>query len=412
MPCSCCESGRCCNGSTCRSITTSECAHRSGTFFSGGDCAPRACTSPAPYNSPCQIVDACVCAANGKVFWSAQATCDCNALTAHGVPYGGCQGYYCQRCDSGTGLCVYDCPSPRVCCAGTCCPESQSCNQTSGNCVNKCGSGTTYCNTTTSSYSYSCCTSAQKCCGPSGCLAYALTNGGALLNTEKSPGTDGWMEQDAAYTFGAGDRLTITATGSGTTEGVATSPTGKAGDCANANRFSASFCYLALIGKIGTTGTPFLVGASYSGSPGVGRLYLRVNRASYISGFSAAGDLSINIVRGADPCPGFTPAAIGEPIVYGESPAEPAPGPGVELKALLKLAGIVASPTCSCNTRAVQMDMWGEWECLKRIPEICGWLKEEAQKRDLWFFPPAGVVLILAAISLAALKRPFRGINR
>jgi hypothetical protein len=55
------------------------------------------------------------------------------------------------------------------------------------------------------------------------------------------------------------------------------------------------------------------------------------------------------------------------------------------------------------------MDVWGERECLTRLPEICGWLKEEAEKRDLWFFAPAGAALILAAISLAALKRPFRG---
>jgi hypothetical protein len=58
------------------------------------------------------------------------------------------------------------------------------------------------------------------------------------------------------------------------------------------------------------------------------------------------------------------------------------------------------------------MDVWGEWECLKRLPEICGWLKEEAEKRELWFFPPAGVALILAAISLSALKRPFRGTDK
>jgi len=82
------------------------------------------------------------------------------------------------------------------------------------------------------------------------------------------------------------------------------------------------------------------------------------------------------------------------------------------MKFLLGLAGIVASPTCSCNARAAQMDTWGEWESLKRFPEIYGWLKEEAEKRELWFFPPAGVVLILAAISLSALKRAFRGNNK
>lgn len=411
MPCSCCESGRCCNGSTCTATNKSQCVYNSGTFTAGGTCATQACISTSG-NGPCSLANGCACAAAGKTLINTN-TCNCNTITGLGYATGGCDTQACYTCNTSTGACVYNCPAPRACCYGVCCPEPQRCGAGQV-CVDLCAAGTTYCNTTTSSYSYSCCTAAQKCCGPSGCQAYVSTSGGALLNSAGSPGSDGWL--DTAFTFGAGDRLTITATGSGTTEGVATSPTGKAGDCANANRFSASFCYLALIGKIGTTGTPFLVGASYGGSPGAGRLYLRVNRTNYVGGSEAllSGDLSINIVREADPCPGFTPAAIGEPIVYGEgeSPAEPSAGPGVELKALLKLAGIVASPTCSCNARAVQMDMWGEWECLKRLPEICGWLKEEAQKRDLWFFPPAGVVLILAAISLAALKRPFRGINR
>lgn len=409
MTCSCCETGRCCNGSTCRSITTSECAHRSGTFFSGGDCAPRACTSPAPYNSPCQIVDACVCAANGKVFWSAQASCDCNALTAHGVPYGGCQGYYCQRCDSGTGLCVYDCPSPRVCCAGTCCPESQSCNQTSGNCVNKCGAGTTYCNTTPSggAYAYACCSSGTKCCGPSGCLSYTAQSGGALMSSDKSPGSDGWLDTNTDLT--AADSLAITVTGTVPEGGGTATPDGKAGDCANANRFDTRFCYMAMLGKIGTTGTPFLVGSSYSGSPGAGRFYLRVNRAGYVFGPTAGGDFAVDYTRTTDPCPGYTPASVGDPVVFTTDGPPPAAGPGSDMKAILRVFGIVSSPTCSCNARAAQMDAWGEWESLKRLPEICGWLKEEADKREMWFFRPAGYALVLAAVLLSALKRPLRG---
>jgi hypothetical protein len=58
------------------------------------------------------------------------------------------------------------------------------------------------------------------------------------------------------------------------------------------------------------------------------------------------------------------------------------------------------------------MDAWGGWESLRRLPEICNWLKEEADTREMWFFRPAGYALVLAAISLAALKRPFRGINK
>jgi hypothetical protein len=165
---------------------------------------------------------------------------------------------------------------------------------------------------------------------------------------------------------------------------------------------------MALIGRV-DSGSPFLVGSSYTGTPGAGRLYLRQNDGTvYDNGGSFVGTIT------TDPCPGFTPASVGEPVVYasGDQPTPPPAGPGAELKTLLRYAGIVASPTCSCNARATQMDAWGEWECLQRLPEICGWLKEEAGKRGLLFFPPAGLALILAAISLSALKRPFRGNNQ
>jgi hypothetical protein len=58
------------------------------------------------------------------------------------------------------------------------------------------------------------------------------------------------------------------------------------------------------------------------------------------------------------------------------------------------------------------MDAWGELESLKRLPEICGWLKEEAEKREMWFFRPAGYALVLAAVLWSALKRLLRGNNK
>jgi hypothetical protein len=76
----------------------------------------------------------------------------------------------------------------------------------------------------------------------------------------------------------------------------------------------------------------------------------------------------------------------------------PANGPGTELKKLLKLIGITASPTCSCNARARTMDTNGcDW-CEANLDEIVGWLREEATKRKLPFVDMAGRVLVRRAI--------------
>lgn len=414
MTCSCCETGRCCDElgfqpGTCNVTTKSRCATNFGTFTTGGDCANKTCVGP---QRSCQVTNLCRCAATAgyQVLTIDPPTCNCITLTDAGVPNGGCNASSCNACGP-TGSCVFTCPSPRICCAGTCCPITQRCQQgTSPTCVDKCSSGTTFCAGTGSAYA--CCTSGQKCCGSSGCLAIPTTNFTVDVNV------NAWVDTGVTLAAGAGVAITATAScdrcAAGTVEwagqGSTATPDGvPSADCGNGNSVVLAICHMALIGRIGLTGTPFPVGSSYSGSPGAGRLYLRQN------------DTNVGDNRGTftgtittDPCPGYTPAAIGEPIVYeaGEEPPKPLPGPGAALKSLLRLAGIVASPTCSCNARAAQMDVWGEWECLKRLPEICGWLKEEAEKRELWFFPPAGVALILAAISLSALKRPFRGTDK
>lgn len=76
-------------------------------------------------------------------------------------------------------------------------------------------------------------------------------------------------------------------------------------------------------------------------------------------------------------------------------------GPGTEIKALLSRVGITATPTCSCNARAREMDDRGiEW-CEAHLDEIVGWLREEAAKRKLPFFDAAGRVLVRRAIANA-----------
>lgn len=88
----------------------------------------------------------------------------------------------------------------------------------------------------------------------------------------------------------------------------------------------------------------------------------------------------------------------------------PAAGPGTELKKILKdWLGITASPNCSCNARARQMDEWGPDECERRIPEITGWLEEQAKARGLPFVRFAAeqaIKLSIRRARKAAAKRP------
>jgi hypothetical protein len=82
--------------------------------------------------------------------------------------------------------------------------------------------------------------------------------------------------------------------------------------------------------------------------------------------------------------------------------AEPSPGhgPGTELKKLLANwpFRIVATPNCSCNAKAAEMDRQGiEW-CEANLDTIVGWLREEATKRRLPFLDAAGRLLVKRAI--------------
>ena len=79
----------------------------------------------------------------------------------------------------------------------------------------------------------------------------------------------------------------------------------------------------------------------------------------------------------------------------------PSTGPGTELKKLLKMIGITATPNCQCNQRAKVMDERGcDW-CEENIETICEWLKEEANKRGMLFVKTAVKLLVRRAISNA-----------
>jgi hypothetical protein len=76
-------------------------------------------------------------------------------------------------------------------------------------------------------------------------------------------------------------------------------------------------------------------------------------------------------------------------------------GTGTELKNLLKLIGITASPTCICNARAKTMDENGIQWCEDNKDTILGWLKEEANKRNLPFSSYLATVLVNLSIKKA-----------
>lgn len=101
--------------------------------------------------------------------------------------------------------------------------------------------------------------------------------------------------------------------------------------------------------------------------------------------------------------PAMLHAAVDEMLasVSPSSSASKSDGPGTELKKLLAKIGITPTPTCSCNARARQMDVQESREpgwCEAHLDEIVGWLREEAEKRNLPFVDIAGRMLVRRAI--------------
>lgn len=105
------------------------------------------------------------------------------------------------------------------------------------------------------------------------------------------------------------------------------------------------------------------------------------------------------------PKPGFIEATQNPKAAVEPPPVPKGSGPGTELKALLKdWLGIQASPNCSCNARARQMDEWGPDMCEQNIPTIVGWLEEQAKARKLPFVRFAAEQAVKLAIRRARKK--------
>lgn len=79
-------------------------------------------------------------------------------------------------------------------------------------------------------------------------------------------------------------------------------------------------------------------------------------------------------------------------------------GPGTELKSMLKMVGIEATPDCSCTARAHMMDDEGVDWCRSNIDTIVEWLREEAAKRGLPFVDLPTRLMVKRAINVAARK--------
>lgn len=73
-------------------------------------------------------------------------------------------------------------------------------------------------------------------------------------------------------------------------------------------------------------------------------------------------------------------------------------GPGDELKKSLEWLGFKATASCPCNARAALMNAKGADWCDENIAEIVGWLREEAEKRNIPFIETAARMLVRSAI--------------
>lgn len=93
----------------------------------------------------------------------------------------------------------------------------------------------------------------------------------------------------------------------------------------------------------------------------------------------------------------------------------PEVGPGTEMKKLLKRVGIEATPDCSCNARANDMNVRGEEWCLDNLELIADWLEYEAKKREgiavKLFTRTAAKLLVKTACKLSSRKKKKLGLR-
>lgn len=401
--------GSCCVGTTCFSVKECKCACLGGSFRSDRTCATSNCYRIS--DGACFTANHCACTVTYNGVWYATGTCDCRTHPNPNV----CDPSRCRACSASFGTCYSTCLYPRDCCYNSttltvaCCLESQECQ--GGTCVNRCAAGQTYCRTSLNPFTYTCCPSGQDCCNGQ-CIGITSTN-----TVQFDLGINDWT---GGPTVTAGKYISVTATAQGSAYGTPgraswnnsggeTTPDGVGLCCAGCN-VDATISHMALIGKIGAGGTPFLLGASGGAdATASGQLFVRHN-GTCVGDYTGQYVVTI-VVRGCNPVTPSEAEAVSTPAVR-QSPDKPHAGPGTELKALLKYIGIVAKPDCPCNTRAAIMDEMEDREpgwCLANIDTILDWLKEQAENRGLPFVRAAAKLLVKRAISNAKRKSAREG---
>lgn len=95
------------------------------------------------------------------------------------------------------------------------------------------------------------------------------------------------------------------------------------------------------------------------------------------------------------------------PVAVCRTPPAPPPQPTLGVGGHFKklLSGwpfrITATPNCSCNAHARQMDEWGPDGCEQRMAEILEWLESQAKARKLIFVRFAAEQMVRLAIRRA-----------
>lgn len=83
-------------------------------------------------------------------------------------------------------------------------------------------------------------------------------------------------------------------------------------------------------------------------------------------------------------------------------------GPGSILASMFSAIGIKSSPTCSCKRHALEMNKNGiEW-CENNVDTICGWLKDECEKRKIPYVETVAKMVVNRAINKAKKYRDMK----